>query len=270
MSTEEHLTELNEAARRAGFIVTEQIESIIERAEREAVTIRRDARRDAEDMRREAADAAKRLLDRLHALEFPLGELVVSLRDEVDRVTQELERGEHVDSHATSLPPPQGRSDGDDQPEDFDERAEPRVSAAPIPSPAPDGQGSGTSEFHGHRIDADVDYPPEPEAEETDPARTEQPIPAGVVQEALRPEENGGKAGRRARRRQKSRQAKGLFITVEGFCSICRRSFAAGSEEELEASGWRVSHDVGLCPSCQADGWQLPDGARLPVRPGGR
>lgn len=43
----------------------------------------------------------------------------------------------------------------------------------------------------------------------------------------------------------------------------------AGSAENLLLSGWKVSEDMGVCPECQADGWQLPDGARLPFRRGG-
>jgi hypothetical protein len=59
-----------------------------------------------------------------------------------------------------------------------------------------------------------------------------------------------------------------VFITTQGHCAVCQRAFMAGTEENLRLSGWRVSGDVGLCPDCQADGWQLPDGARLPFRRG--
>lgn len=108
MSSDEHLSELSElsdAAKRAGYIVTEQIDTIIERAEREAEAIRRDAERDAEDIRREAVDAAQRLLGRLQALEFPLGNLVASLRDEMEQVSRQLEDGgQTIDSLATALP----------------------------------------------------------------------------------------------------------------------------------------------------------------------
>ena len=66
-------------------------------------------------------------------------------------------------------------------------------------------------------------------------------------------------------RRSRSR----AFISTQGYCAVCQRAFMAGSEENLGLSGWRVSGDVGLCPDCQSDGWQLPEGARLPFRRGG-
>ena len=65
------------------------------------------------------------------------------------------------------------------------------------------------------------------------------------------------------------RGKKGLFVTTPGHCAVCHNTFMAGSEEELRASGWKVTGDVGLCPEDQADGWQLPEGAVLPFRRGG-
>ena len=59
------------------------------------------------------------------------------------------------------------------------------------------------------------------------------------------------------------------FVSIQGYCAVCQRAFMAGSEENLEQSGWRVTGDVGLCPECQSEGWQLPEGARLPFRRGG-
>lgn len=118
MTGDEHLIELNEAARQAGYIVTEQIDAIIERAQREAEAIRRDAERDAEDTRREAVEAAQRLLGRLQALEFPLGNLVANLRDEMEHVSRQLEAGGAVvTSSASSLPPPEerGHAGGDSE-----------------------------------------------------------------------------------------------------------------------------------------------------------
>ena len=59
------------------------------------------------------------------------------------------------------------------------------------------------------------------------------------------------------------------FINTPGHCAVCQKTFEAGDEETLRQSGWRVNDDVGLCPEDQADGWQLPEGARLPFRRGG-
>lgn len=278
MGSDEHLTELNEAARRAGRIVTEQIDSIIERAERQAETIRREAEQDAEHMRREAVDAAKRLLDRLHALEFPLGELVASLRDEVELASRELERGEHVDSHATSLPPGSESAHA--------ETGQEEVASEREGGPAPE-EGSATdadlpveepplqpSESEPAPPDASEPEPvldePEPVMDEPEPVMDE-PEPVMAAGHDRPPRGEGwGKVGRRGRRRERTKQPKGPFITSEGHCAVCHRAFRAGSEDALKVSGWRVNGDVGLCPDCQADAWQLPDGARLPARRGGR
>jgi hypothetical protein len=66
-----------------------------------------------------------------------------------------------------------------------------------------------------------------------------------------------------------SSSSESVFITTEGHCAVCQRTYMAGTEETLRQSGWRVNGDVGLCPECQSDGWQLPEGARLPFRRGG-
>ena len=86
------LVQLGAAADRAGSIVTEQVRSIIQAAESNAADIRRDAERDAHLTRRQAADAASRVLERLDAIEQPLGELVAALRREADGIATELDR----------------------------------------------------------------------------------------------------------------------------------------------------------------------------------
>jgi vacuolar-type H+-ATPase subunit E/Vma4 len=86
------LAQIGTAADRAGAMVTEQVRSIIEAAESRAEEIRRSAERDAEEMRKEAVAAAHRILDRLDAIESPLGELVTSLRREADNLTSDARR----------------------------------------------------------------------------------------------------------------------------------------------------------------------------------
>jgi hypothetical protein len=49
---------------------------------------------------------------------------------------------------------------------------------------------------------------------------------------------------------------RGPFITRQGHCAVCQKTFMAGSREALDLSGWRVNGDVGVCPDCQAKGWQ--------------
>jgi hypothetical protein len=86
------LAQVGGAADRAGALVTEQVRSIIEAADKEADEIRRGAERDAEVIRHEAADAGNRVLARFDAIEQPLRELVGSLRSEADSLTTDLSR----------------------------------------------------------------------------------------------------------------------------------------------------------------------------------
>lgn len=83
------LVQIGTAADRAGAMVTEQVRSIIETAERNAEELRRNAERDAEQMRADAVEAAHRILDRLDAIEGPLGDLVAGLRREADSLTSD-------------------------------------------------------------------------------------------------------------------------------------------------------------------------------------
>jgi hypothetical protein len=51
-------------------------------------------------------------------------------------------------------------------------------------------------------------------------------------------------------------------------CAVCGRT-AHADEEGLEQ--WWQARRMSLCPECQADGWQVPDGASVPYRaPRGR
>ncbi len=215
--------------------MTEQIDSLLERAERDAERIRRKAEQDAEDTRRNAIAAAERLLGRLAALEFPLGQLVVDLREEVEQVARELERGTPVDKEPRA-----------------DERDDLRDGAGPARHPR---EELGESTRDEAALIAS-------EAAEAQPRMT-------VPDVDRRSRGAKPKTGGRLWRRESKPKPEDIFIAVEGSCAICQRSFKAGSEHALASSGWKVSGDVGLCPNCQADRWQLPEGARLPVRQGG-
>ena len=193
---------------------------LVQQAERQAELIRRDALREADQIRREAITAADRLMSRLQALEFPLGELVADLRDEVQGVVAEIESS---DAAAATTP--------------HDRQAEHRPGRLGSPASPGDSDERQRAADNGYQA----------------------PDPSPV----LSPDE--GKRGSFLRLRR-TKRPEGSFITVEGSCAICRRTFIAGSEDEFAHSGWRAVGDVGLCPDCQADGWQLPDGARLPFR----
>jgi len=124
--------------------VTEPVDSPLERAERDAARIRREAERDAEDIRRNAIAAADRLLGRIQALEFPLGQLVVSLRDEVKQVARELYREIPADIDNPELPPdtqreapeppPSGIKEAEPPPDDLQDDTEP--ASPPVDSPS--------------------------------------------------------------------------------------------------------------------------------------
>ena len=325
LSTEQQLAELGEAARRAGAIVTEHINSIVEGAERHAQKIIADAHHDAERTRRDALDSAQRLLEHLHALERPLGQLVMNLQAEVDRVAGELTTGGFVDARPAGIGAP-GEPDSshavDVEAEDEDGEAEPHATRGePAPAQATN-QGSGAEEAVSEAqlgaeeraeeeaaaaaeaaeeesvVEEEPESPaaeefaaeePEPvpaeesAAEEPDPSADGEPSPVGAPEPAAAaaatllhesPEPAAAAqapeaAPRRGLLSRLRRSGSGVFISTEGHCAVCQRGFMAGSKENLRLSGWLVSGDVGLCPECQSEGWQLPEGARLPFRRGG-
>ncbi len=78
--------EIQEAANRAGQLVTEQIQSIIDQAQASATELRQNAENEADQIRRQAADSANRILERIRALDGPLSELVAELQREAERL----------------------------------------------------------------------------------------------------------------------------------------------------------------------------------------
>jgi hypothetical protein len=285
---ERHLAELGETARRAQSIVTEQVNTIVETVAHRAQDITRSAerdadiaRRDADMARREAHESARRVLERIGALERPLGELVMTLRHEMNRLAGQLEgRGPDVTSYAVEAPSRGDRAIPASQPEAPAEE-EPRKQEPPAkaeePAPAADSAASATEE-PAPAAEPEATEPAEAETTRREPAFAEPahpeeeppPLAASVADEE--PTQEAAERKRRRVRgafgRLRGKGSRDLFITTPGNCAVCQRSFAAGSPEELETSGWLVSGDVGLCPECQSEGWQLPEGARLPFRRG--
>lgn len=224
-----------------------QVDSILADAKREAEEIRREAKRDADQQRRNATAAARRLVERLHALEWPLGELVADIRSELERVEGELENGGAVDSHATAIPA-------------ASESRRSVTADKQVPSVAEPARESATP---GPTTESPVRKPAPPPSPKRAPAGT-----PPWFSPAAEPEEK--KWGSMLQRLKAWRGApRDTFITSPGHCAVCQRSFIAGSVEDLKASGWQTTDDVGLCPDCQQDDWQLPEGARLPFRRGG-
>jgi hypothetical protein len=76
--------QVNEAAERAGAIVEDQIESIMEQAEAGAEAVRRNAEHDAANIRQEASASAQRVIERVEGLNGALGELAAELKREVE------------------------------------------------------------------------------------------------------------------------------------------------------------------------------------------
>lgn len=228
----------------ASEAVTQRTESRRERAERDAERIRREAERDADAIRAEAIASAERLLDRLRALEFPLGQLVVSLREEIDYVADELEGGAKGGAERLRRRSEESVGSGVDAGEH---------------DPAPAGARSALPR-RGERGDSERREPTHIAPEATQP-----PPPAAFDQPDVGTPKTGGRLRRFTARHAKQE----TFIGEAGACAICQRGFQAAGESELARSGWTVRGDVGLCPDCQADRWQLPEGARTPFRRGG-
>jgi hypothetical protein len=171
VSDDENLSELSEAARRAGYIVTEQIDAIMEKAEQQAEAIRRDALRDAEDTRRAAVEAAQRLLARLEALEFPLGSLVASLRDEAEHVSRQLDEGAPVDTMGTALP------SGGEQPQEIIEEVEESPEAEHEDEVSENGRGDPRAGEQEEPAQSQRFEEPRPAAVEEEPGPARQQAP---------------------------------------------------------------------------------------------
>ena len=78
--------QVKEAAERAGTLVSDEVESIMEQAEANAEEIKRNAERDAENIRDQAAGTASRVVERIEALSGALGEHLEQLRREADEL----------------------------------------------------------------------------------------------------------------------------------------------------------------------------------------
>lgn len=333
-----NLPDLTDAARRAGSIVNDQINSIVEVVERQADEIRRDAEHDARETRRDAADSARRVLERIDSLERPLGELVQTLRLEMDRVQRELDGPVEADAAAITAAtgPAEPRAveavfDTTAEAED-EEGGEDGAGAPPAEplreagttggkaSPTRAEAGASPEEAGGipeepatipeEPVTTTDEDPPAPTPEDPPDSAPEDARPTGKrkrssrrpavrepagqnaaeaaseslpdeeepaeeqaeqseVAEVSTPDPETERSGSRFSLRRWGNRGKAAFVTSQGHCAVCQKTFMAGSEENLRLSGWKVSGDVGVCPECQADGWQLPEGARLPFRRGG-
>jgi DNA repair exonuclease SbcCD ATPase subunit len=120
---------------------------------------------------------------------------------------------------------------------------------------------------------APPDVPDEspPEAPEESPAdEVAEPVEAEHEDAAEHAEGTNGRLAETGNRGRQGglfrRRPKGPFIGQPGYCSICSQDLLVGSRAELAASGWIVRGDEAVCVSCQEEGWELPEGAPLPLR----
>ena len=82
--------QVQEAADRAGSIVSDEVEAIMQQAEANADQVRRNAEQDAENIRGQAVETASRVAERIE-------ELAGALADHVDELRREAE-GLHSDA----------------------------------------------------------------------------------------------------------------------------------------------------------------------------
>jgi colicin import membrane protein len=234
---------------------------MLEAAEARAREISEAAEQDAARAKEDARAAASNLLSQIDALERPMSELVTALRREQDGLSGELrELGPSVDlsSDAIAEESPQAIEARTAEAERQRQREE-EAERQRWEEEERRREEEARAEAERQRAEAVSDdvMAEEPQAEDA-----AQPLDEQAVAEA-EPERSRPGLFRRMRR------GRGMpFISEPGECAVCQRTFQAGSEEELAASGWLVNDDVGVCPDCQREGWQLPEGARLPFRRG--
>ena len=242
---------------------------------------------DAREIRVSGTEDAVTLYRRMEALEGPLNELLTALRQELDSLHSEFRsRG------AIAAQPPE---EGTPAPE---EGVSPSSQATAASRQAEEVEMPEAAEAEVAEVEEAPSPPPEPpspQEEDLPPGEVARPPEEGTPapEEVFSPPPQETVASRQAEEAPASegwqaddqaetvegapvkRGMRGLlrrkrpFVTTPGNCAVCHRSIAAGSQQALEASGWVVRGDLGICPQCRSDGWQLPEGARLPHRRAG-
>lgn len=235
---------------------------MLDAAEARGQEIREEAARDAERVRREATISAARVWDGIAALERPLGQLVTGLRAELDTAHSRLGYQAPVDSDiALAKEPMVSAPDEGDEPDDDLREATAASDGAADTATEDEISADETPDAETTR---DEETPPGEEGpadEPADPAREDTPE-TGLAEDHDDLPSKRGLRSRLLRRRDRA------FIQVAGHCAVCERSLEAGTPENLAASGWTVSGEIGLCPVCQSEGWRLPKESGLPHRRG--
>jgi vacuolar-type H+-ATPase subunit H len=220
-----------DAAARADALVADQINAMMNAAQTRAQELREMAERDAKEIHGQAASEAVGLLETLDALERLLGQLMEGLQREVDHLHAEVARRGPTGA-------PTGDAEGGSAP----------TADAPV-AQEPTQAAAGPEEAEPQE---------QPEPEETESER-DQPVASSA--EASNGEPPTGESQSRGLFRRRGRRNGRPFIEIADRCAVCRVSFAAGSEDRLRDSGWQVVGEKGLCPKCQAEGWELTESA---------
>jgi hypothetical protein len=257
---DKQLAGLDEAARRAGAIIIERIEELVSSAERRAGEIHQHAEANAEAVHGQTIESARRVFERLNALEHPLAELATTLKDEKQRFARELDAGPSArELPAGAVIEQPSAADEDTHTE---HHPTPETEDEPTPEtdgehPAPQGEPLWVPPYPADGAPPAGDSTDGSETATTDEPDRESPAVATASPPTTKPR----------RRLFKKRDRPRAFIDAPGECAVCERPFQAESEQQLEASGWRVSDDVGVCPQCQDKGWQLREVGQEPDAP---
>jgi hypothetical protein len=89
---ESELSQLVEAADRAGALVEEQVRSIMEAAEAKAIEVEETAKQDSLERREEATNAANGFVEQIEFLERELNGFVENLHREADKLKAALRK----------------------------------------------------------------------------------------------------------------------------------------------------------------------------------
>jgi hypothetical protein len=138
----------------------------------------------------------------------------------------------------------------------------------PESQPPAEAEAQAEAQAETEAPPAEVSAPAEPEEQSAPVAADEttrvHEVPSGPEPESVVEIEDGARQSKRLFRRRRGRP----FIDRPGKCAVCSTEAEFDGEAELVASGWIVRDQAAVCPTCQADGWQFPDGAALPFRQG--
>ena len=216
-----------QAASQAGAIVADQVRAALESAERAATEMRRRALDHASADREAVHGTAGLVTARIDLIEAEVGQLLQGLRDEVARIVEEADRA--VDASVTDPRATAPLSPPVEAAREVVAEPEP-MSPQPVEEPADADPAAGRVDDERRTAEAAIDA--------GDDARSSLAT---------------GRLHRRLFRRRRATSS----------CGVCGR-IAQADDEVLER--WQQRAGTSLCPECQAAGWHIPAGGRVPYR----